>query len=76
MMAMSLTMQKPEPASGNAWCVPPAVLQASLWCNASRAVSRVPVQSVRRVSRAPQRRGSQGASHVMLHACMLGFLGA
>ncbi len=29
-MAMSLMMQKPEPQSGKAWWVPPAVLQASL----------------------------------------------
>ena len=41
-MAMSLMMQKPEPASGKAWCVPPAVLQASLYCRASLAVSSVP----------------------------------
>ena len=34
MMARSLMMQKPEPASGKAWCVPPAVLQASLYCRA------------------------------------------
>ena len=42
MMAKSLMMQKPEPASGKAWCVPPAVLQASLYCRASLAVSSVP----------------------------------
>lgn len=42
--ARSLSMQKPEPVSGNAWCVPPAVLHARPWRSASRAVSSVPEQ--------------------------------
>ena len=42
--ARSLRMQKPEPASGNAWCVPPAVLHARPCISASRAVSSVPEQ--------------------------------
>ena len=55
MMAMSLIMQKPEPASGKAWCVPPAVLQASLCRSASCAVRRVPVKEQARIQAASQR---------------------
>ncbi len=39
-------MQKPLPKLGKAWCVPPAVLQARPCCNASSAVSSVPVPSL------------------------------
>ena len=35
-------MQNPEPWPGNAWCVPPAVLQARPRSSASSAVSSVP----------------------------------
>ena len=45
-MAMSLMMQKPEPQSGKAWWVPPAVLQASLYRSASLAVSSVPAHHI------------------------------
>ena len=38
-------MQKPEPWPGNAWCVPPAVLQARPRSSASSAVSSVPANS-------------------------------
>lgn len=42
--ARSLRMQKPEPESGNAWWVPPAVLHARPCASASRAVSSVPAR--------------------------------
>lgn len=35
-------MQNPDPKLGNAWCVPPAVLDARPYSNASSAVNNVP----------------------------------
>ena len=40
--ARSLIRQNPEPRSGKAWCVPPAVLQAKPRSRATSAASNVP----------------------------------